>query len=154
MLKIVELEGKWELVEEVNKLILLKRVPCMGYDIIALRKLTEVEKHPRRQLRAGIQAVTYLMVDSSGIGFGSVLWGQGGLVTGSGVFPPLYSVRLSTIWEGVNLNTRIEKSVARGERQDVEMFGFSKNLVFERVYYKGALKSPLLFLIVLHLNQV
>ena len=133
--------------EEVNKLILLKGVPCMGYDILALRKLTDLEKLPRRQLRAGIQAVTYLMVYSSGFGFGSVIWGQEGV-------SPLYPVMLSKHLEGVNLNTRIEKSVARGEQRDVELFGFAENLAFERFYYKGTLKSPLLFLIFLHLHQV
>ena len=81
--------------EEVNKLILLKGVPCMGYDILALRKLTDLEKLPRRQLRAGIQAVTYLMVYSSGFGFGSVIWGQEGV-------SPLYDNHFS--WDKVVVN--------------------------------------------------
>ena len=48
LLKIVELVGEWEILEEVNNLILLNGVPFMGYDILALRKLTEVEKLHRR----------------------------------------------------------------------------------------------------------
>ena len=37
---------------------------------------------------------------------------------------------------------------------DVELFIFTDNLVFERVYYKGTSKSPLLFKIVLSMHQV
>ena len=48
LLKIVELVGEWEILEEVNNLILLNGVPFMGYDILALRKLTEVENLHRR----------------------------------------------------------------------------------------------------------
>ena len=82
--------------------------------------------------------MTYLMDGASGIGFGSVMWGQGNLVTGSGHFSPLYQVMLSKIWEGVNFKTSLDQSVARGEWQDVDLFVSSDNLVLDRVYYKGS----------------
>ena len=100
MLKLAELEGKWDSAEEVNKPRLLKGVPHMRDDIVALGKLTEAENPPRIQLREGRQDVAYLMGDAIGIGFGSVLWEQGKLVSESGEFPPLYQGRLSIFWEG------------------------------------------------------
>ena len=66
----------------------------------------------------------------------------------------MHKGRLSNFREGYNLTTMIEKSVASGELQDVELFLFTGNMVFESVYYKGISKSPLLFEIVLQLHQV
>ena len=57
MLKISELERKRDGVEKVNKLRLLKGVPHMRDDIVALGKLKEAEKPPRRNLRVGRQAM-------------------------------------------------------------------------------------------------
>ena len=53
MSKIAELEGKWDGVEEVNILRLVKEVPRLGYYLVVLRKLVEAGKPTRRQLRAG-----------------------------------------------------------------------------------------------------
>ena len=41
-----------------------------------------------------------------------------------------------------------------GELKGVEFFMFTDNLMFERVFYKGASKITLLFEIVLRLHQV
>ena len=43
--------------------------------------------------------------------------------------------------------------MANGGPQDVEMFVFTDNLVFESVFYKGTSKIPLLFELVLRLYQ-
>ena len=55
----------------------------------------------------GRQSVAYLVGEDSGIGFGSVLWGEGKLVSVSGDFYPLYPVRLSNFRDGENLTTSI-----------------------------------------------
>ena len=60
---------------------------------------------------------------------------------------------LSQFWEGDNLTTRIDKSMASGELQDVEMFVFTNNLVFKIFNYKEMLKSSLLFEIVSCMHQ-
>ena len=43
--------------------------------------------------------------------------------------------------------------MANGELQDVELFVFTDNLVFESVFYKGTSKIHLLFELVLRLYQ-
>ena len=40
------------------------------------------------------------------------------------------------------------------ELQDVELFVFTDNLVFESLFYKGESKIPLLFELVLRLHKV
>ena len=57
-------------------------------------------------------------------------------------------------WEGDNLNPQIEKSMEIGELQDMELFVFTNNMVFESVFYKGNSKILLLFEILLRLHQV
>ena len=58
--------------------------------------------------------MSYLMGDDSGLGFVSVLWGQGKLVSESWNFFYLSQGSLSNFWEGDNFMTRIEKVVANG----------------------------------------
>ena len=65
------------------------------------------------------------MGDASGLGFGSVLWGQGKLVSESGKFTPLYQGGYWNFIEGVNLTTRIEEIVASWELKGVELFVFT-----------------------------
>ena len=57
-------------------------------------------------------------------------------------------------WEGDNLNPQIEKSMEIGELQDMELFVFTNNMVFESVFYKWYIKILLIFEIVLRLHQV
>ena len=45
-------------------------------------------------------------------------------------------------------------SVTEGELNSTDLFAFIESLVFESVFYKGTLKIPLLFEIVLRLYQV
>ena len=49
--------------------------------LIELGIFTEYQVPPRRQLRAQIQAVAYLMGYTSGLVFGLVLWGQGIMIS-------------------------------------------------------------------------
>ena len=81
------------------------------------------------------------MSDASGLGFGSVLWGQTRLESESGELCHLYQGRFSKLQEGENLIRRIEKSVASGELQYVELLIFTDKMVFESIYYKGASMS-------------
>ena len=148
-----EIEGKWDGVEESDKPKMVKGVNRLGKNLDALGRLKEALNSPKRQLRAGRQVATYLMGDASGFGFGSVMWGQGRISSESGDFYPLYQVRLSNFREGDNLTTGIKQSVASGELQDVELFIFKENMVFENMYYKETSKISLLFEIVLQLNQ-
>ena len=80
---------------------------------------------------------------ASGLGFGSVFWGQRKLVSESVEFTPLYQGISSSFWEGDNLTTRIEESMDSGELKGVKLFVFTNNLVFESVLYKKKLKTLL-----------
>ena len=77
------------------------------------------------------------MSDASGLGFGSVLWGKSILSSNSGEFCPLYQGRSPNFQEGKNLTTKIDQSVASGELHDVELFVFTKNMVFRAYITKG-----------------
>ena len=59
------------------------------------------------------------MGDASGLGFGSVFWGQGKIVSKSGELTTMYQGRLSKNLEGDNLINRIDESVASGELEGV-----------------------------------
>ena len=52
------------------------------------------------------------------------------------------------------MTTRIEQRVASGELQDVELFVFKENVIFESVSYKGVSKIALSFDTVLRIHQV
>ena len=58
--------------------------PHLKVYLLALVRLTEDQPPLRIKLRAQIQAVAYIMGDVSGLGFGTVLWGEGKLVSESG----------------------------------------------------------------------
>ena len=94
-LKMAEVEGKWEGIEEADKPILVMGVPCLKFYLLVMGRLTEDQEPPWRQLMTQRQAVAYLMGYASGLGFGSVLWVQGKLVSESGEFIPLYQGRSS-----------------------------------------------------------
>ena len=68
-----------------------------------LKRLTEGKVPPRRRMRSMRQAVSYLVGDASGLGFGSVMWYQSRLVSESGEFTPLYQGRYSNFREGEKL---------------------------------------------------
>ena len=72
-LKISEVEGKWEGIEEAYKPILVMVVLHLNVYLLALVGLTEDQAPSPRQLRAKRQSVTYLMVDAISLGFESVL---------------------------------------------------------------------------------
>ena len=59
-------------------------VPHLKVYLLALARLNEDQAPLRRQLRAQIQAVAYIMGDVSGLGFGTVLWGEGNVFSESG----------------------------------------------------------------------
>ena len=90
-----DMEGKWYGLEESEKPKLVKGVPRLGNNLEALGRLTKVSKPTKGQIRTGIQAVFYLMGDTIGFGFGSILWGQGRLSSESGEFCPLCQGSLS-----------------------------------------------------------
>ena len=79
-LKMAELEGKRERIEEAYQPTLVMRITWLKYYLLALGRLTGDLTPPRRELRAKRQDVAYLMGDTSGLGFGLALWGQGKLV--------------------------------------------------------------------------
>ena len=68
-------------VEEVNKPNMVIGVPCLRLYILALGRLKKKKLPPRRHLTVQRQALAYLMGDASGVGFGSVLWGQGRIIS-------------------------------------------------------------------------
>ena len=70
-------------------------VTQLKFDLLNLGRLNEDQAPPRRQLKEQRQPVSYLMVYAIGLGFGSVLWGQGKLVSESGEFTPFYQGRSS-----------------------------------------------------------
>ena len=70
-----------------------------------------------------------------------------------GIYPPV-SRYIVKFLEGGNLTTRIEEIVDNGESRGVELLVFTDNLVSESVLYKGKSIIPLLFEIVLMLQQL
>ena len=45
-LKMAEVEGKWEMIEEADKTTLVMGVTCLKYDLLSLRRLTEDQRPP------------------------------------------------------------------------------------------------------------
>ena len=129
-------------------------VPQLMKDLEAFKCLTEEEVTPTQQMIVIIQAVAYLVGDSSVLGFGLVVWSQRRLLLEAREFTPPYQGRSYNFIEEGNLTEQIERSVEQGDLENVELFIFVGNLVFDRVFYKGTSKSLLLFELVIRLNQV
>ena len=87
----------------------VKVVPRLNKDIDALKHLEYGERPSRRQMRAMRQVVDYLMGDSSGMGFGSIMWYQSRLVSEAVEFTPMYQVRTLNFREEENVTKRIVK---------------------------------------------
>ena len=117
-----EVGGKWEGIDEAKKLILVLGVLQLKKYLLALIIRNEYQDPLQIQLRWQIQAVDYLMGDASGLGFGSVLWGQVKMVSESLEFTSLYQGSSSNFLEGDTLTTWIEYRVGGGELKDVEFF--------------------------------
>ena len=71
---------KWEGMEEVNKPNMVIVVPRLRGYLLALGSLKKEKASLRKQLTVQRQVLVYLMVDASGVGFVSVLWGQGRMI--------------------------------------------------------------------------
>ena len=68
------------MVKEVNKPnIVIGSTRLRGY-LLAPGRLKKVKVTPRRNLTVQRQALAYLMGNASGVGFGSMLWGQGRMI--------------------------------------------------------------------------
>ena len=145
---------KWKRVEEGDNLLIVIGVPILMKDSKALKRLVEGGVTYRMWLRSMRQAVAYLMEDASGLGGVLVVLSQSRLVLEAVEFTPLYQGRSSNFREGGNLTERIERSVEQGGLKNVDLVVFTKDLVFESVFYKGTSNRPLLFEIVLCLHQV
>ena len=71
---------KWEGIEEVIKPNIMIGVPCLRGYLLAPGRLKKGKVTPRIKLTVQRQALAYLMGNASGVGFGSVLWGQGRMI--------------------------------------------------------------------------
>ena len=69
------------MIEEADKTTLLMVVKHLKFYLLTLGILNEDQTQPQRKLKAQRQSSAYIMGDASGLGFGSVLWGQGKLVS-------------------------------------------------------------------------
>ena len=88
-----KLDGKWEGLEEFNKPRLAIGVTRLRGDFLAMGSFKKDQLLLQRKLIAQRQAFDYLMGDARGLGFGSVLWGQGIMISESGEFTLLYQGR-------------------------------------------------------------
>ena len=70
-----KVEVKLEGVDEVEKPKLVMRVPQLKLDLLTLGRLTEDKPTLRIQRMVQKQEMSYLMLDTSGLGFGLVIWG-------------------------------------------------------------------------------
>ena len=76
-----KLYEKWEGMEEVNKTnILIEVTRLIGYLLIP-GMLKKENVTLQRYLTLQRQELYYLMGNASGVGFGSVLWGQGIMIS-------------------------------------------------------------------------
>ena len=89
-IKLEDMDGKWERLEEEYKTLLVRGVTQLRKDLEALKRLTEGEVPYRRRLRSMSQVVAYLMGDASLLGLGSVMWSQRMVVLDAGEFTILY----------------------------------------------------------------
>ena len=87
-LRMTKVEGKWEVIEEAYKPILVMGVPRLNFYLLSLGRLAKYKTPLQRQLRLQRQDVAYLMGDISGLGFGLVLWGQGNWFLNQRNLPP------------------------------------------------------------------
>ena len=76
-----ELYGKWEKTEEGNNPKMVIRLPRLKGDLWALGLLTEYQATPRQKLKAQRQEVSYITGYASGLEIGSVLQGQGKMIS-------------------------------------------------------------------------
>ena len=76
------------------------------------------------------------------------------MVCESGEFSIIYQGRSSNFREANNLVYGVINGVYKGELKDTELFLFSKNWVFESVFYMGNSKITLLFEKVLYLHRI
>ena len=79
-LNISNLDGKWDWMDKVNKTNLVIGVPPLRGYLLVLVSLTKEKLPPHRHITVQRQASDYLMEDASGVGFVSVLWGQGRMI--------------------------------------------------------------------------
>ena len=89
-IKLEDMDGKWERLEEEYKTLLVRGVTQLRKDLEALKRLTEGEVPYRRRLRSMSQVVAYLMGDASLLGLGLVMWSQRMVVLDAGEFTILY----------------------------------------------------------------
>ena len=75
-----KLYGKWEGMEEVNKPNMVIVVPRLRGYLLALGSLKKEKVSLIKQLTVQRQVLVYCMGDASGVGFGTVLWGQGRMI--------------------------------------------------------------------------
>ena len=66
--------------EEVNKPNMVIGVPRLRGYLLALGSLNKEKVTQQRKLTVQRQILVYLMGDASGVGFGTVLWGQGRMI--------------------------------------------------------------------------
>ena len=72
-MNIAKLYGKWEGMEEVNKTNLVIGVTCLREYLLALGSFTKDKLPLQINITVHRQALAYLMGDTSGVGFLSVL---------------------------------------------------------------------------------
>ena len=102
-MKLADMDGKWERIEEEHKPLLVIGVFILRKDLDALKRLVEGEVPPRQRLRDTRKAIAYLMGDAIGLGFVLVMWSKIRLILEAVEFAPLYQGRSSNFREGVNL---------------------------------------------------
>jgi hypothetical protein len=143
----VELEGSRMPMETEKAPRFVKVAPRLKEDLKILMDLTAFDEAPSINVRATCTAVSYLVGDASGSGFGDCLWvdGEEGLDIAFGSWDGNLSSQSSNFREGYNLILRLEELLKSGKvRCGTELWVFTDNAVSESAFNKGSSKSKLL----------
>jgi hypothetical protein len=136
----------------------VKPVPRLESDIAALKRLTQFDSAPKRQVRMKHRMrVMYGFGDASGTGFGSTIrMSNGEIVWKSGVWSrTMVEEHNSNFFELSNLVHALEDLHQDGKLACQEIFMFTDNTTAEAAHFHGTTKSgKQLFDLVLRLRKI
>ena len=134
---------------------LVKAVPRLLNDLIALNYFFDVDVPPRRFVRGkNIYMARYGFGDASKAGFGSTFQSKEGISFRYGTWSSDGEEHSSNFRELENLAQALELESINDEFKGAEVYIFTDNSTAEAAYYKGTSSSKLLFNIVLRLRKL
>ena len=133
----------------------VKEVPRLADDIKSLEVLLGDVHPPLRFVRSkSISVALYGFGDASGVGFGSTIQTEQGVIYRYGVWGRDDESASSNFRELGNLVYTLEGEVEKGTLDQSEVYIFTDNTTAEAVFYKGNSTSRTLFELIVRLRRV